>query len=362
MCSSRSSRERRASSRPAFTLVELLVVITIIGILIALLLPAVQAAREAARRMQCANNLKQIGLGCLNHESALGYFPSGGWGNRWAGDPACGSGKRQPGGWCYNILTFIDLTPLHNMGDGMSSGTTGAMDQAVIRLGTPVSVFHCPTRRRAKAYPNTTTFNNVTLPADVTGHNDYVACAGDVLDDVAGSGPSAGTAPHFYTTGNSMSDPVWATTYTGCSNTATGVIYRHSQTILADIGDGTTNTYLVGEKYMDPAGYLTGDYSGDNRGWNSGYDREVIRWTGVDIAHNFSSPKCQPYQDTRGQRGALGMATTDYPAAFGSAHASGFNMLFCDGSVHSMKYSIDIDTHHRLGNRKDNMPVDGSKF
>ena len=80
------SRSCHQLIRRGFTLVELLVVIAIIGILVALLLPAIQAAREAARRNSCKNNLKQLALGCLNHESSAGYFPSGGWGNNWVGD------------------------------------------------------------------------------------------------------------------------------------------------------------------------------------------------------------------------------------------------------------------------------------
>src|SRR5215475_2509188 len=94
----RLSANATASVRSAFTLVELMVVIAVMGILIALLLPAVQSAREAARMVECKNHLKQIGLGWLNHHTAHNTFPTGGWGSNWTGDPDQGFDKHQPGG------------------------------------------------------------------------------------------------------------------------------------------------------------------------------------------------------------------------------------------------------------------------
>src|SRR5690242_9173257 len=99
----------------AFTLVELLVVIAIIGVLVALLLPAVQAARESARRTQCINQLKELTLGGMNHEGAMKHFPTGGWGIKWVGDADRGYGQQQPGGWIYNILPFIEQRAKHDM-------------------------------------------------------------------------------------------------------------------------------------------------------------------------------------------------------------------------------------------------------
>ena len=118
----KDSDMKHRSKEFGFTLVELLVVITIIGILIALLLPAVQAAREAAEKAQCTNNLKQIALAALGHEHANGWFPTGGWSFMWVGSPDDGFGMSQPGGFGYNCLPYMDQQPLHDLGLGLADG------------------------------------------------------------------------------------------------------------------------------------------------------------------------------------------------------------------------------------------------
>ena len=110
--------ETRCRRFTGFSLLELLVVIAIIGLLIQMLLPAVQSAREAARNLNCKNNLRQLAMAALNHESTHGHFPSGGWGRLWTGDPDRGIGAKQPGSWCYQLLPYVEQQDLYNWGAG----------------------------------------------------------------------------------------------------------------------------------------------------------------------------------------------------------------------------------------------------
>src|SRR5580704_2621702 len=147
-CRNRGSGRRTFSG---FTLVELLVVITIIGILVSLLLPAVQSAREQARLTQCKNNIKQLAMGCQTHVSTYQYFPGGGWGWGWIGDPTHGSGNTQPGGWIYNILPYIDQQNVHDLQLGQTGA--GLAAAAGRMLSTPLAVLSCADRRTLQTYP-----------------------------------------------------------------------------------------------------------------------------------------------------------------------------------------------------------------
>ena len=149
----------RVARRSGFTLIELLIVIAIIAVLMTILVPAVQNAREAARVTECKNNLRQMGIGFQQHLNKQGYFPTGGWGWHWIGDPDKGYDEFQPGAWTYNILTYIEQDNLRQMGRRL----TGAEKSAALAqvLSTPVTVFSCPTRRAAQLLPTMPTMCRV---------------------------------------------------------------------------------------------------------------------------------------------------------------------------------------------------------
>jgi len=324
--------------RTGFTLVELLVVITIIGILIALLLPAVQSAREAARRLQCQNHLKQMGLAGLQCVEQHGFFPSSGWGYKWVGDPDMGAGAKQPGGWAYDLLPFMDQENIHQIGAGL----TGQQKKDALKdqKAAVVAVFHCPSRRRAVGYPPMETSYNATEP-DTVAKTDYAANTGTCL--IAGGGPSSLTCLDTYP------DCSWTHSDAWLNENFDGVSTERSEVRPADIRDGLSRTIFLGEKYLNPDYYSgTKNCCVDNNTVYQGNDWDVNRWVPAvdpDTKQVLNAGDRRPMQDTPG--------FDNCTHRFGSAHSSGFQVVLCDGSVRMISYSIDLKVLSYLGNRKD---------
>jgi prepilin-type N-terminal cleavage/methylation domain-containing protein/prepilin-type processing-associated H-X9-DG protein len=326
----RGLRSHSAQHR-AFTLVELLVVIAIIGVLVALLLPAVQAAREASRRSKCSNSLRQFGLAFHNHHDTLNIFPDGG--ENWSptayprsmkqGAPA--TAPDQNWGWGYQILPYVEQTNVW---------TTA--DDALVR-GATIPIYFCSSRRKPM-----TIIVGPTTPQIPAGMIDYVGNGGveDFLQpiqtqtvngiavDIPGAAVGNGT------------DGVVVRRPGGFPN-------RGQSMRLAIITDGTSNTLLVGEKRLRPEN-LGRPQPHDDQGFTSGWDRDEVCWG--------NQP---PAPDRRGEDGWY---------QFGSAHPSGFNAVFCDGSVRIIRYNIQSNNNttgtaplgvwQRICKRDDGLAVD----
>lgn len=319
-----------------FTLVELLVVIAIIGVLVALLLPAVQSAREASRLTQCRNNLKQIGIALHSHHDTFLFLPSGGWGYQWSEVPGLGTGKMQPGSWTFQILPYLEQSALFTLGTGATTGSSQDQDFRYQRATIPIRTYYCPSRRKVGNYPiidrNPTDFYGSPFPGITPrltfgSRIDYGACQGEV---------------NFgYPTGPSSLQQGLDGTYTWpAENNWTGVIYVRSQKRLAEISDGTSNTLLVGEKYLNPDFYrgsisATNQDLGDNQYCFTGDDRDMIRAARGDGG---------PFLDRKG---------VTFTYSFGGPHPGNFSVLMCDGSVRGANYNIDKTTFGNIGNRAD---------
>ncbi|HTU92331.1 MAG TPA: DUF1559 domain-containing protein [Gemmataceae bacterium] len=306
------SNPRKTASRlwkhSGFTLLELLIVIAIMGVLIALLLPAVQKVRESASRIQCANHLKQIGLAFQAHQAQFGYFPTAGdnWGSPPTylnGVPAVGA--EQGAGWGFQILPFIEADNAWRGG-----GATTDNERQRVAVGAVNPLFFCPTRRA----PMTVTFADFYISQSRTDLVTHALC--DYASNNLGNGSGVIQASGF---GPPLS--------------------------IADITDGASNTLLVGEKRMNL--YYLGKFprSDDNEGYSAGNDWDTMRDANLAPAH-----------DTQAATPEKGFAD------FGSSHFSGLNIVFADGSIHHIPYTIDPAVFALLGTRADGKPIDQSDF
>ena len=340
-----------------FTLVELLVVIAIIGVLVALLLPAIQAAREAARRNQCMSQIKQLALGCLNTHDSQKHFPTGGWGWAWVGDPDRGFGKGQPGGWIYNVLPFIEQQALHDLGsDGdPDTATPQQLKGAADVLEQPISIINCPSRRSNMAWPMELNNANDRLknadyrePSAVAGRSDYAINSGTRMTEIDKGPPSYADAATW----------PWPLETTTNPDLLDGISFQISRITIPRVTDGTSQTLMIGEKYIPPDNYETGKDAGDNETWCTGWNNDNFRIVyGRQISTGSTTYNIDPpVPDTANNVAGFSASSN----RFGSAHPSVWVAAFCDGSTHSLSYDADPEMLRRLANRHDGQTLDTS--
>jgi len=388
-------------SKRGFTLVEMLVVVAIIGTLAGLILPAVQSAREASRLNSCRNNLVQLAKGLIHHETSKSFFPSGGWGPAWLGVATRHSDSSQPGSWIFSLLPYIEEGNTRNIVDNLTMATCADRYQTLAKTLLPALA--CPTRRSMQAvapktlphYAYATADTIVSIPA--ASRSDYAANSGSYGSCAAVAGfkgiaanaitnavsvtvcPSGSTVPipQVASTANAThvgktcgdcdssleadaalnirgqfpllaNGDAWRKLATAAKlgqatdvrlvlpDLQDGIIYRMSRVQAASVFDGLSNVYLVGEKYVAADKYTAEGSdadSGDDGPLFAGYSNNTVR-SGFE----------RPTRDAAGE---------SHPTAFGSAHSSGWNAAFGDGSVRTLSYTIDASIHQQLSARAD---------
>lgn len=302
--------------RRAVTLIELLVVIAILATLMAVLIPAVQSAREAGRRIQCQGNLRQLAMGCQSFAAGQGDVPTlphaGQQG--WVGNPIW----RPSGGWLYQLLPFVEQLPLFEAGTTLT-GT--AYNSAILtRIGTPVSLYVCSSRGSAvfdtpdvpiRVAPPQSAGGTINLTAPKVARTDYAGCWSGRGWSVLGS--------------------------LGALNSA-----RQLRTIT----DGLSNVFLCGERYLDPDQYrppATVNAECNNRGWSVGSESDVYSAVSEPTGPPYAIP---PLPDTPGVSRCA--SAPDWAGTFGGPHNVVY-MAMMDGAVRAVSFDINPDVFMVIG-------------
>lgn len=346
-------------NRRGFTLVELLVVIAIIGILIGMLLPAVQQVREAARRTECLNNLRQLALAAVNFESAHMRFPS-------AGD--CSDSYHDPNqsnmpafdfenaGWMFQILPFMEQGNLESQ-----RTPNGWWDGSPALVENQVPGFNCPSRGERFA----------TWGLFQIGLGDYAGVAGPFADE-------NGNVPNYGLTFSNRSDPSpheTTTVFTGIiskgghGNTS-GEPTKYSKISFGQIADGSSNTFLFAEKAVNARNYNVSRNGQFEDWWDTGYfhnaDYTTLRMFSIGISNAWFGPEdIGPIADNAPRPeswidSSSGNRTREL--GFGSAHPGTMTSALGDGSTHSVSMDASLENLIRVGRRSDGFVVNPNEL
>ena len=334
-------RPKHLSSKPAFTLVELLVVIAIIGILIGMLLPAVQQVREAARRIECANKVRQIGIACHNYASTFNNLPPGGT------DLASpfGNGAVNPGGhsWMGAILPFIELQTIFDQaGFGDVAYNNSLMVSTLSE--TLVPAFKCPSS------PLEEFSGSRTVPAMIA---DYVAISGNSGGLGGVEGPTNSVAPFSDVNGIIAQN---------------GVFFQNSEIDFASITDGSSNTMLVSEvsdfifiSPTEPRDFRPGGIGNASNENGPGFH---AGWQTNTTPNNLYNCTTLRYIINPGSRFTFSTGPDDgvhfrgYNTPLRSSHSGGVQILLGDASVRFVSDNIVLTTLAQLANRSDGLVLD----
>lgn len=381
-----------------FTLVELLVVIAIIGVLSGLLLPAVQAARESSRLASCRNSVGQLAKGLIRLESSMNGFPSGGWGNAWLGVPERGMLPKQPGGWTFAVLPYLEENALYDSLEGATS--VDINEKCVSLTAAPVKVLACPTRRSSQPLPvaagSFRTAASLTVPITMAVRSDYAANAG-----TAGNCPPLSTLKGLTvgTGGNTIEVKICHgsshrnggvthspningvlnghmnhdddhlgpcgscsgnVSYAGPADLATGDAWCSDMTLTGKLGPGRDNgipelqngviyrlSRIMPDAIRDGLSntYLVGEKCVEAGKYSTGTAEGDQRPAFV----GYSSDNIR-WANDRPQRDKAG---TSMPNAFGSAHSAGWSVAYADGSVRTLSFDVDPEVHKLMAARND---------
>ncbi|MCL6504841.1 MAG: DUF1559 domain-containing protein [Pirellulales bacterium] len=361
-------RKRWFLGRAAFTLVELLVVIAIIGVLVALLLPAVQAAREAARRASCNNNLKQLGIALHNYHDVYNRLPH----NHWVWDQVQGSIHDTRGSYLVRLLPYIEQGgPLYERFDfRTSAGVEQAMMPDGDRVYTKlVPIFMCPSDDSEEKQRDTNrALYNYAMSMGAQAMPPLFACS---LAQYVGLGPSGADNGNWFGTGPeghgnwSWGEPNRAISgivsrsgwrfAPGWAGSPVPVNHAPWAARFRDITDGTANVIAMGE-YRPKCGDHT---------WSNGWFHANSIWMATTAPINF--PTCpgefgnnpDPWAGVIAGRECNHFQVWTTSQGFKSRHPGGAQFVFCDGSVHFLSETMNYDMYQRLGDRRDGRPVFG---